>query len=301
MKLATLTDGSRDGLLAVVSRDLTRAHFAVDIASTMQQVLDDWNFRAPQLEDLYAALNGGKLRHAFGFDARHCMAPLPRAYLWAFRGAEDPALRLAASDELSGPCDAVQVSGADDVINVDAGVAAVIGDVPRGCAAEAALESVRLFMLTQHWTLLPSRVSCTTSFSPVAVTPDELGMAWRDGGVLLVLRSGAPGADDNNHDNDDTDDNDDNEDEAPSKLLEPSPAAHFGELVATLARGRRLRAGSIVGCVSPLGVLGSRNGAQRRARVFQAGARVRTEALDEAGHAVFGALDQAVTLLAAAS
>ena len=83
MKLATLKDGSRDGQLAVVSRDLSTAHFATGIATTLQQVLDDWNFRSPPLEDLYASLNGGKARHAFAFDARHCMAPLPRAYQWA--------------------------------------------------------------------------------------------------------------------------------------------------------------------------------------------------------------------------
>ena len=83
MKLATLKDGSRDGQLAVVSRDLSQAHFAAGIATTLQQVLDDWNFLSPQLEDLYATLNGGKARHAFNFDPRHAMAPLPRAHQWA--------------------------------------------------------------------------------------------------------------------------------------------------------------------------------------------------------------------------
>ena len=83
MKLATLKDGSRDGLLAVVSRDMTMAHHATGIATTLQQVLDDWNFRSPPLEDLYATLNGGKARHAFAFKPQHCMAPLPRAHQWA--------------------------------------------------------------------------------------------------------------------------------------------------------------------------------------------------------------------------
>jgi fumarylacetoacetate (FAA) hydrolase len=83
MKLATLKDGSRNGQLAVVSRDLSTAHFATGIATTLQQVLDDWNFVSPPLEDLYATLNGGKARHAFAFDPRQCMAPLPRAYQWA--------------------------------------------------------------------------------------------------------------------------------------------------------------------------------------------------------------------------
>ena len=82
MKLATLKDGSRDGQLAVVSRDLSRVHFATGIAGTMQRLLDDWNFLSPQLEDLYATLNDGKARHAFDFDPRRCMAPLPRAFQW---------------------------------------------------------------------------------------------------------------------------------------------------------------------------------------------------------------------------
>ena len=83
MKLATSKDGSRDGQLVVVSRDLSTAHYATGIASKMQQVLDDWNFMSPQLQDLYDTLNSGKARHAFPFEPTQCMAPLPRAYQWA--------------------------------------------------------------------------------------------------------------------------------------------------------------------------------------------------------------------------
>ncbi len=83
MKLATLKDGSRDGQLVVVSRDLTTAHYATGIAGRLQQVLDDWGFISPQLQDLYDALNAGRARHAFPFDPAQCMAPLPRAYQWA--------------------------------------------------------------------------------------------------------------------------------------------------------------------------------------------------------------------------
>ena len=83
MKLATYKDGSRDGQLVVVARDLGAAHYATGIASRLQQVLDDWNFLAPQLQDLYEQLNAGRARHAFAFDARQCMAPLPRVYQWA--------------------------------------------------------------------------------------------------------------------------------------------------------------------------------------------------------------------------
>ena len=83
MKLATYKDGSRDGQLVVVSRDLTMAHYASGIAHRLQQVLDDWNFLSPQLQDLSESLNHGKARHAFAFDPQRCMAPLPRAYQWA--------------------------------------------------------------------------------------------------------------------------------------------------------------------------------------------------------------------------
>ena len=83
MKLATYQDGSRDGQLVVVSRDLSQAHYATHIANRLQQVLDDWNYLAPQLQDLYVSLNQGRARHAFPFDPARCLAPLPRAFQWA--------------------------------------------------------------------------------------------------------------------------------------------------------------------------------------------------------------------------
>ena len=82
MKLATTKDGSRDGQLVVVARDLSSAHYATGICDHLQQALDDWNFISPQLRELYDTLNQGKARHAFAFDLRQCMAPLPRAYQW---------------------------------------------------------------------------------------------------------------------------------------------------------------------------------------------------------------------------
>src|SRR3954451_3481775 len=127
MKLASYKDGSRDGQLVVVSRDLTTAHFATGIATRLQQALDDWNFIAPLLQDLSVALNHGKTRHAFPFEPARCMAPLPRAYQWAdgsaylnhvelvrkARGAQmpesfhgDPLMYQGGSDDFLGPCDA---------------------------------------------------------------------------------------------------------------------------------------------------------------------------------------------------
>ena len=138
MKLATYKDGSRDGQLVVVSRDLATAHYATGIASRLQQALDDWNFISPQLQDLYDALNAGRARHPFPFDAAQCMAPLPRAYQWAdgsaylnhvelvraARGAEvpesyftDPLMYQGGSDDFLGARDDIRV--ADEAFGID--------------------------------------------------------------------------------------------------------------------------------------------------------------------------------------
>ena len=140
MKLATLKDGTRDGQLVVVSRDLKTAHLADGITLTMQRALDDWSFIAPQLEELYEALNAGKARRPFDFDARLCMAPLPRAYQWAdgsayvnhvelvrkARNAEmpesfwhDPLMYQGGSDDFIGPADDIVLLSEDWVIDFE--------------------------------------------------------------------------------------------------------------------------------------------------------------------------------------
>src|SRR3954462_178007 len=174
MKLATYRDGSRDGQLVVVSRDLQSAHYATGIAHKLQQVLDDWNFLAPQLQDLYDALNGGKARHAFPFDPARCMAPLPRAYQWAdgsayinhvelvraARKAEvpqtyytDPLMYQGGSDDFLGPCDDVIVAKEKYGIDFEAEIAVITGDVPMGAAPERALDGIRLVMLANDVSL----------------------------------------------------------------------------------------------------------------------------------------------------
>src|SRR5688572_23095378 len=153
MKLASYKDGSRDGQLVVVSRDLSMAHYANGIATRLQQVLDDWNFLSPQLEDLYTSLNHGRARHAFPFDPQMCMAPLPRAYQWAdgsaylnhvelvrkARNAEvpesfytDPLMYQGGSDDFLGPCDDIVVPSEKMGIDFEAEIAVVTGDVPMG-------------------------------------------------------------------------------------------------------------------------------------------------------------------------
>ncbi|MBU3738076.1 MAG: fumarylacetoacetate hydrolase family protein [Rhodoferax sp.] len=207
MKLATYRDGSRDGQLLVVSRDLSLAHYATGIAHRLQQVLDDWNFVSPALQDLYETLNQGKARHAFEWDPRQCLAPLPRAYHCAAAPALEsgvapvpvpaaapaPAaatLTTRPGDPLAGawrrwPADGLWTA-------LEAGLAAVVSDVPQGLAADRAIDSVRLLMLQAG--LVPQAVSweggCAVpgaQFSPLAVTPDELGTAWRGGRADLNL------------------------------------------------------------------------------------------------------------------
>ncbi len=327
MKLATLKDGSRDGQLAVVSRDLASAHFAAGIAGTMQQLLDDWNFLSPQLEDLYTTLNHGKARHAFPFEPRQCMAPLPRAFQWVdasaylphvervrrARGAEppatlrdDPLMYQGGSDALLGPCDDAVFASADDGIDYEGELAVVTGDVPMGCAPEAALESVRLLLLANDWTLrerVPAELAKgfgfvqakpATAFAPVAVTPDELGAEWQGGRArltLLVQRNGRPVA-----------------------RLATGPEMHFdfGTLLAHLARTRRLGAGSIVGggtvsnadaaagcaCLAEQRALELLADGAARTPWMGEGETVRLEALAGDGHSVFGAIEQRVALAA---
>ena len=146
MKLATYRDGSRDGQLVVVSRDLRFAHYAAGIASRLQQVLDDWSFMAPQLQDLYQQLNSGRAPHAFAFDPMLCMAPLPRAMQWVEAAAypshlaltqpdwststTEPLLRQGSSDHFFGACDEIVIPSAARGIDFGAGLAAITGDLP---------------------------------------------------------------------------------------------------------------------------------------------------------------------------
>ena len=328
MKLATYKDGSRDGQLAVVSRDLHSAHFATGIATRMQQLLDDWNFLSPQLEDLSQTLNQGKARHAFAFDPRLCMAPLPRAYQWAdgsaypnhidllsrARGAEapadfmdDPRVYQGGSDDLLGACDDAVFADTAWGIDFEAELAVVTGDVAMGTSADAALDSVRLLMLANDWSLrhlVPGELAKqfgflqskpATSFAPVAVTPDELGAAWRGGRVHRPVDIAWNGKSVAHID-------------AGAEM-----ALHFGQLIAHIARTRRLRAGSIVGSgtvsqCDPAAGYGCI--AEKRAReIIDSGSastdymafgdRLRIELLGEDGQSVFGAIDHRVAPLAA--
>jgi fumarylacetoacetate (FAA) hydrolase len=333
MKLATYKDGSRDGQLVVVSRDLATAHYATGIAGRLQQVLDDWNFLSPQLQDLYETLNQGKTRHAFPFDPAQCMAPLPRAYQWADGSAylnhvelvraarnaevpksfyEDPLMYQGGSDDFLGPTEDARFGSEEWGIDFEAEVTVVTGDIPMGATPEQALDGVRLLMLANDWSLrnlIPAELGKgfgffqskpATAFSPVAVTPDELGDAWEGGRAHLVLQSSWNGR------------------KVGMCEAGAEMSFHFGQLIAHVCKTRRVRAGSIVGAgtVSNKGVEGA-NGrmewpkgysciAEKRAietiqdgkpstEFMRFGDTIRIEAKGKDGQSVFGAIDQKVT------
>jgi fumarylacetoacetate (FAA) hydrolase len=336
MKLATYKDGSRDGQLVVVSRDLATAHFATGIATRLQQALDDWNFVAPQLNDLYETLNSGKARHAFAFDAKQCMAPLPRAYQWAdgsayinhvelvraARGAlvpeefyADPLMYQGGSDDFIGPCDDVLCASEDFGIDFEAEIAVITGDVPMRSTPEQALEGVRLLMLANDVSLrnlIPAELAKgfgffqskpATAFSPVAVTPDELGTAWQGGRVHLTLQSTWNGK------------------KVGMCEAGPEMTFHFGQLVAHICKTRNVRAGSIVGsgtvsnkglevdgrkdwpkgysCIAEKRAIETILDGAPKTAFMKFGDTIRIEMKGLDGQSVFGAIDQKIAAYAA--
>jgi fumarylacetoacetate (FAA) hydrolase len=312
MKLASYKDGSRDGQLLVVSRDLSSAHYATGIATRLQQVLDDWNFLSPQLEDLSQTLNHGKARHAFAFDPRLCLAPLPRTWLWAEAQTAGPATHpgvprwvLGRSDALGGPGEPIvlprvgQANPAQPAaLDARPQLAAILGDVLEGTGPKAALDGVRLLMLASSLHGLEegglggagSPGALQVACSPVAATPDELGPAWEQGRLRLnleILRNGKR--------------------LGLAELGEDMPW-HLGELVALLAEHHGLGAGCLVGSGLRLPADGSRGDAcvqHRREREgtdprapqtpwLQAGDSLRITLKGRDGLTVFGDIDQTV-------
>ncbi|MDP9901242.1 fumarylacetoacetate hydrolase family protein [Variovorax ginsengisoli] len=331
MKLATLKDGSRDGQLVVVSRNLASAHYATGIASRLQQVLDDWGFMSPQLQDLYDELNADRARHAFPFDPAQCMAPLPRAYQWAdgsaylnhvelvrkARGAEvpasfysDPLMYQGGSDDFIGPCDPVVVASEAFGIDFEAEIAVITGDVRMGATPEQGIDGVRLLMLANDVSLrnlIPAELAKgfgffqskpATAFSPVAVTPDELGDAWQGGRVHLPLQSAWNGR------------------KVGMCDAGEDMTFHFGQLIAHIAKTRNVRAGSIVGsgtvsnpgvekkgrmewprgysCIAEKRCIETIQDGQPVTEFMKFGDTIRIEMKNRDGQSVFGAIEQEV-------
>jgi len=323
MKLATLKDGTRDGQLAVVSRDLKSAHIADGIAPTLQRALDDWSFIAPQLQALYEQLNAGKAQRSFDFDPERCMSPLPRAYQWAdgsayvnhvelvrkARNAEmpesfwhDPLMYQGGSDEFIGPTDDILLASEEWGIDFEGEVAVITDDVPMGSSAEQAASHIKLLMLVNDVSLrnlIPAELAKgfgffqskpASSFSPVAVTPDELDTAWQDGKVHLPLRATWNGA----------------------LVGQPNAGVDmvfsFPQLIAHLAKTRGARAGSIIGsgtvsnkdsakgytCIAEKRALEMIAHGEAKTPFMKFGDTIKIEMLDANGKSIFGAINQKV-------
>jgi len=263
VKLATLKRGGRDGRLAIVSRDLRHCVLVPGIAATLQAALDDWESLAPRLRERAAALEANHA-HAdvLPFDASQCAAPLPRAYHWVdgsayvnhvelvrkARGAEmpasfwtDPLVYQGGSDDLLGAHDDVPFGDEAWGIDLEAEIAVITDAVPMATGVDAAASHIKLLTLVNDWSLrnlIPGELAKgfgfyqskpSTSFAPVAVTPDELGDAWRDCKVHLPLLSCINGAEFGRPD------------------AGTDMTFNFAQLIAHVTKTRRLGAGAIVG------------------------------------------------------
>ena len=313
MKLATYQDGSRDGQLVVVSEDLEMAHFVSECAHTLRQLLEDWNFIFPQLQDISQTLNQGKARHAFPFNPQMCMAPLPRTFQrLGFDAYSQPGeslgLHQLQSDSLLGPTQELVAEDSSLGLDFEAQLSVVTSDVALGTEAEEAVQCVRLVMLTNAVQLRslhdadPGTLNYAQSlgayFAPVAVTPDELGAAWSAGrleGVLHLMLNG----------------------KKVGLLDTGSFMRHgFGELIARAAKTRALSAGTVIGSgaiMNPMldaqGKTDWHNGfsslAQKRhmeaqdqsgpiTEFLKAGDVFKAEFKSKSGQSVFGAIEQRV-------
>jgi fumarylacetoacetate (FAA) hydrolase len=334
VKLATLRDGTRDGRLLVVSRDLAACAPAPAIAHTLQQALDDWDAVLPKLLAISEELDSGRIAGTMEFNPRDCASPLPRAYQWAdgsayvnhvelvrkARGAEmpasfwtDPLMYQGGSDSFLAPTEPIRMAEEAWGIDLEAEVAVVTGDVPMGASADRARGHIRLLMLVNDVSLrnlIPNELAKgfgffqskpSTAFSPVAVTPDELGAAWDGDRVHRPLVSHLNG----------------------QKLGEPNAGIDmtfdFPTLIAHAAKTRPLAAGSIIGsgtvsnrgpdggpgkavadggvgysCLAEVRTVETLRSGKAATPFLKFGDRVRVEMFDEQGRSIFGAIDQAV-------
>ena len=323
MKLASLNTG-RDGQLVVVSRDLIRTVKVPGIAATLQAALDNWATARPKLEAVYQRLNDGLEGEAFAFDQSACASPLPRAYHWAdgsayvnhvelvrkARGAEmpesfwhDPLMYQGGADTFIAPHSPILMADEAWGIDLEAEIAVVTDDVPMGVSPTQAGGHIQLLMLVNDVSLrnlIPGELAKgfgfyqskpSSSFSPVAITPDELCENWRDGKVHRPLTSHING----------------------ELFGQPDAGTdmtfNFPTLLAHAAKTRALGAGSIVGsgtvsnydrsagssCLAEKRMLEIVEHGEAKTPFLRFGDRVRIEMFDAAGQSIFGAIDQVVT------
>jgi fumarylacetoacetate (FAA) hydrolase len=320
MKLATIKNGSRDGRLAIVTKDLSRAVYATTIAPTLIDAIERWNAVEEPLKALSAILSAGACDGSFAFDPSQTMAPLPRCYQWldgstfSNHGAlmerafdlgitneyeRYPLVYQGASDDFIGPRDDIRLPSEADNMDFEGEVAVVVDEVPMGESRGRMADHIKLLMLVNDVSLraLAAREMKTgfgwvqakpsTAFSPVAVTPDELGGAWIHGRVHLPLQVSRNGKWFGHPDG-------------------REMTFNFFRLIEHAAYSRALRAGTIVGSGTVSNAsrdAGSSCIAERRAievldkgtaqtPFMRFGERVRLEMLGPDRQSIFGAIDQ---------
>jgi fumarylacetoacetate (FAA) hydrolase len=333
VKLATLKHGGRDGTLVVVNRAMTHFRAVPAIARTLQAALDAWDVCEPQLQQVYEALNSDASAGAEVFDPHKCHSPLPRAYQWAdgsayvnhvelvrrARHAElppefwtDPLMYQGGSDSFVGPFDAIYALTEDWGIDLEAEVAVVTGDVKMGAGTDQCAAAIRLLMLANDVSLrnlIPAELAKgfgflqskpATAFSPIAITPDELGADWHDGRVHRPLTVHINGQMFGRPD-------------AGSDMV-----FNFPQLVAHVAKTREIEAGSIIGsgtvsnkqgglhgssianggvgycCVAEVRMYETIETGKPQTPFLKFGDTVRIEMLDRDGKSIFGAIEQQV-------
>ncbi|MCL1145167.1 fumarylacetoacetate hydrolase family protein [Shewanella marinintestina] len=323
MKLASYDNGRRDGQLMLVSKDLTKAVAVPAIAHTMQQLIDAWDLLNPQLVELYDALNKGLMDNAIDFDEAKCLSPLPRAYQWAdgsayvnhvelvrkARGAEmpetfwtDPLVYQGGSDCFIAPKADIPLASEEWGIDFESEIAVITDDVPMGVTADNAEKHIKLLMLVNDVSLrnlIPGELAKgfgffqakpSSSFSPVAVTPDELNDKWQDSKVHLPLITHL------------------------NRELFGRPNAgvdmtfNFSQLVSHVAKTRPLGAGAIIGsgtisnydrsagssCLAETRMLETIADGKPSTSFMRFGDRVHIEMLDDDDNSIFGSIDQQV-------
>lgn len=332
MKLATLRDGSRDGRLVVVNKALTRCTEATHLAPTLQAALDTWDEVAPKLAILAESLEHDAVP-SLRFHEHDALSPLPRAYQWAdgsayvnhvelvrkARNAEmpasfwtDPLMYQGGSDAFLAPREPIRMADEAFGIDMEGEVAVITGDVPMGATPEEARAAIRLVMLVNDVSLrglIPAELGKgfgffqskpSSAFSPVAVTPDELGEAWDGGKLHLPLHVDLNG--------------------------KPFGRANAGidmtfdfpTLIAHAAKTRPLSAGAIIGsgtvsnkmdggpgkpvaeggvgysCIAEIRMIETIESGAAKTPFMRFGDTVRIEMQDADGHSVFGAIEQTV-------
>jgi len=323
MKLATLKTNDRDGVLVVVNRELTKAKLVPSIALTLQAALDNWNKVEPELQKTYQLVNEGS-GDCIPFDPYRIASPLPRAYQWLdgsaylshvervrkARGAvmpkslyHDPLMYQGASDNMLGACDPIEAASEEWGIDFEAEVGVITDDVPYGISIEDAAAHIKLVVLVNDVSLrnlIPDELTKgfgflhgkpASAFSPVAVTPDELGLAWKDSKLHLPLTVRWNG-----------------------QLFGNANAGidmqfSFARLIHHAAKSRKLAAGTIIGsgtvsnydstkgysCIVEKRVVEIIETGAAITEYLRFGDKVRVEMLDGQGNSIFGAIEQEVS------